>query len=33
MVWASGGRTIRAVIAIAASLAALVLAVRWLARP
>jgi hypothetical protein len=33
IVWASSGQTIRAVIAIGASLTALVLAVRWLVRP
>jgi hypothetical protein len=33
IVWASGGQTIRALIAIGASLAVLVLAVRWLVRP
>jgi hypothetical protein len=33
IVWASSGQTVRAVIAIGASLTALVLAVRWLAKP
>ncbi len=33
IVWASSGQTVRAVIAIGASLTVLVLAVRWLAKP
>jgi hypothetical protein len=33
IVWASSGQTVRGVIGIVASLVALVLAVRWLARP